>query len=68
MATPKTVHGKKVVVRKPKAGDKVVSRHNGKTYLVEAVDGTTVTATSMAWRGLSKPLPLSAVATLAVRQ
>jgi hypothetical protein len=68
MSTAKTVHGKKVVVRKPKAGDMVVSRHNGKVYSVEAVNGSLVTATSTAWRGLTKPLPMAAVATLAVRQ
>lgn len=68
MATAKTVHGKKVVVRKPRAGDMVVSRHNGKTYSVEAVNGSLATIKSTAWRGLSKPIPMSAIATLAVRQ
>ena len=68
MATAKTVHGKKVVTRKPKVGDMVVSRNNGKTYEVSDLSGALAHITSTGYRGLTKPIPVSQIATLAVRQ
>lgn len=68
MATAKTVHGKKVVVRKPKVGDMVVSRNNGKVYNVTDLNDSLAHITSTGYRGLTKPIPVSQIATLAARQ
>lgn len=62
------IHGKKVLIRKPKAGDLVVTRTNGNTRTVVSVSNGVVIAKGAGFNGIAKAFPLAHVSVLAKRQ